>query len=342
MDLAFLGIHKELGFDLGSSRTVISVKGKGTLPSEPTVVAMDTLTKKVMSVGKAADEMLGRTPDNIKALCPVREGVIADFEPTVGLIHAFFKKALGRSLMFKPHVAVSVPISITEVERRATIEAFQSAGAGNVVLIEACVASAIGAGIDISKPQGCMVVDLGAGKSEAAVLSLGGIVSAKSIRRGGDSMNDLIVMYMRRKYQATIGEKTAEEIKTEIGSATEALSEGTYDVKGRETSTGLPKNIRVSAAEIQKVIEPVVKDILEAILDTLENTPPELAADVLASGITLTGAGANLKGIREIIESVTGIKTKVAANAEECTAIGALEAMSKTDIITRSFVAKSR
>ncbi len=342
MDLAFLGIYSELGFDMGSSNTVVNVKGKGILSPEPSVVAMDTLTKKVIVAGREADEMLGRTPDNIQAVCPVREGVVADFEATSEMIRYFLKKATGNKIIVKPKVVATVPISITEVERRATIEAFGAAGAGSVILIEQPVAAALGAGIDISEARGNMVVNLGAGTSEAAVLSLGSIVSEKSIRLGGDNMNERIVSYMRRKYQVTIGEKTAEEIKKEIGSASEKSAEGTYDVRGRETSTGLPKNVRVSALEIYTAISGVVGDIVNTVLETLEITPPELAADVLASGITLTGGGARLKGIDSVIESVTGIKTRISDNAEECAAVGALNVMSRPEIIRRSFVAKSR
>ena len=342
MDLAFLGIYSEIGFDMGSNNTVVNVKGKGLIPPEPSVVAMDTLTKKVIVAGREADEMLGRTPDNIQAVCPVREGVVSDFEATSQMIRYFLKKAVGKKMIVKPKVSVAVPISITEVERRATIEAFGAAGAGSVVLIEEPIAAALGAGIDITEAKGNMIVNLGAGTCEAAVLSLGAIVSCKSIRRGGDAMNERIVSYMRRKYQVTIGEKTAEEIKREIGAASEKAAEGTYDVRGRETGAGLPKNIRISAQEIYQAISGVVGDIVGVILETLEITPPELAADVLASGITLTGGGANLKGIDAVIESVTGIKTRIKENKEECVALGALDVLSKPEIISRSFVAKSR
>ncbi len=342
MDLAFLGIYSEIGFDMGSGNTLVNVKGKGLIPSEPSVVAMDTLNKKVIVAGRDADEMLGRTPDNIQAVCPVREGVISDFEATSEMIRYFLKKAVGKKMFVKPKVVATVPISITEVERRATIEAFGAAGAGTVILIEGPLAAAMGAGIDIKEARGNMIVDLGAGTVDAAVLSLGAIVSCKSIRIGGDTINERIISYMRRKYQVTIGEKTAEEIKKEIGSASAKLAEGTYDVRGRETGAGLPKNVRVSALEIHQAISGVVGDIVGAVLETLENTPPELAADVLASGITLTGGCANLKGIDSVIESVTGIKTRIADNKEECAALGTLEVLSNPEIIRRSFVAKSR
>lgn len=342
MDLSFLGIYRDIGFDLGTATTLISIKGSGIALCEPSVVAMDKQTKKVLAVGNEADEMLGRTPENITAVCPVREGVIADFEATAAMIKAFLHRASGKLPMIKPRIAVSVPSGITDVEKRAAIEAFTAAGARSVLLIEEPMAAALGAGLPVTEPQGSMIVNIGAGTCEVAVMSLGGIVSARSIRGAGNAIDDAIASYMRRQYSITVGSKTAEEIKLEIGSAVQQTGEGFYDVRGRESATGLPKNVRVSAAEIRMPMNEIVTAIVNAVLDTLEETPPELAADVLSLGITLTGGGALIRGIDEVIESATGIRTRIAERPTECVCIGAGAALSNPVIVRRSEVAKKR
>lgn len=342
MNLAFLGIYREIGFDLGTAMTAVATDAGNVQFNEPSVVASDTATKKLIAVGAAADDMLGRTPENITAVCPVKSGVIADFEASASMIKAFLKKASGKLPVIRPRIAVAVPGSITDVEKRAAVEAFTLAGAGNVYLIEEATASAIGAGLPVMSPQGSMIVNIGAGTSEAAVLSLGGIVSARSIRTGSAAMDSAIVSHLRHQYSVTIGDKTAEEIKKEIGSATAQSGEGSYDVRGRETATGLPKNVRVTAQEIRQAIAPAVEEIVSAVLDTLEDTPPELAADVLTSGITLTGGGALLKGIDEAIESATGIKTKLAKNPLDCAALGAFSALGEPSVLRRCEVGKGR
>ena len=342
MDLSFLGIYADIGFDLGSTVTRIAVKGKGIVLSEPSVVALDKQTKKVLAVGDEANEMLGRTPDNIVAVCPVRDGVIADFAATAAMIKAFLYRAAGKKPMIKPRVAVGVPSGITDVERRAVIEAFSAAGARSVMLLEEPVAAALGAGLPVEAPQGSMIVNIGAGTLEVAVISLGGIVAARSIRSAGEAMNNAIVAYLRRQYAVTIGTKTAEELKHEIGSASRQSDEGFYDVRGRETATGLPRNVRVNSAEIRNAIADVVSGIVNAVLDTLEETPPELAADVLSSGITLTGGGSYLKGMDEVIENATGIRTKIAESPENCVVLGTEIALSKPIVLRRSEVAKRR
>ncbi len=342
MKLSFLGIYSDIGFDLGSAKTLISVNGNGIVLSEPSVVAIDKQSKKVLAVGDEADEMLGRTPENITAVRPVRDGVIADFEATASMIRAFLHRISGKMPMIKPRIAVGVPSGITDVERRAAMEAFTAAGARSVLLIEEPVAAALGAGLPLEAAQGTMVVNIGAGTCEVAVMSLGGMVCARSIRCAGDAMNNAIVSYMRRQYSVTIGTKTAEELKREIGSAIRQSDEGYYDVRGRETATGLPRNVRVSAAEIRTAIGDVVSAIVNAVLDTLEETPPELAADVLSSGIMLTGGGSLLKGIDEVIESATGIRTKIADKPEECVCTGAGLALSNPVVIRRSEIARRR
>ncbi len=342
MDLTFLGIYTDIGFDLGSANTLICTSNGGVTLSEPSVVAIDKTTKKVLAVGSAADEMLGRTPDNILAVCPVRGGVIADFEATASMVKAFLKRVSGKLPIIKPRVSLSVPCGITDVERRAAIEAFLAAGARSVLLIEEPMACALGLGLNAEAPEGTMVVNIGAGTTEAAVLSLGGIVTARSERVGGASIDNAILSYIRRQYGVTIGAKTAEELKIEIASAADGLVSGSYDVKGRETSTGLPKNIRVNADEIKKATADIITTIVNTVLDTLEETPPELAADILSKGIVLTGGGALMKGIDEVIEKASGIRTVIADKPKEAACIGARLALSNPTVIRRSEVARKR
>ncbi len=342
MGTSFLGMYAGIGIDLGSANTLICKSNGEVTLSEPSVVAMDKTTKKVLAVGDEANEMLGRTPDNILAVCPVQSGVVADFEAASSMVRTFIRRAAGKIAAIKPKIAVSVPSSITEVERRAAIETFMAAGARNVLLIEETMAAALGAGMPVEAPQGSMIVNIGAGTSEAAVISLGGIVSARSIRTGGTLMDNAIVSYMRRKYGITIGAKTAEELKIEIGSAVAASKSGIYDVKGRETSSGLPKNIRIKAEEIKDIIGGIIDTIVNMILDTLEDTPPELAADILSSGIVLSGGGALIKGLDEVVEKATGIRTRIADKPTECVCIGTGMALSNQTVIRRSAVAKKR
>ena len=342
MDLSFLGIYKDIGIDLGTANTKISVRTKGITLSEPSVVALDKYTKKVLAVGNEANEMLGRTPDNITALCPMRDGVIADFEASCAMLKAYIKMALGRGTLFKPRAAAAVPCGITDVERRALQEAVLAAGAGNVVMIEQTMAAGLGAKLPVCEAQGSMVVNIGAGTCEAAVLSLGGIVSARCIRSGGAALDNAIAAYIRREYAITIGAKTAEEIKISIGSAAPYADEGYFEVRGRESATGLPKNIHVTAAEIRTAISGEVENIVNTVLDTIEDTPPELAADVLKNGIVLTGGGALLKNISQVIEEASGIHTFVAENPEECVCRGAEEALFTPEVLRRSCVGGRR
>ncbi len=342
MDLSFLGIYTNIGFDLGSANTLICTSNGTVALSEPSVVAMDKQTKKVLAVGDEANEMLGRTPDNILAVCPVRDGVIADFEAAAAMVKAFIRRASGKMSVIKPKIAVAVPSGITDVERRAAIEAFVAAGARNVLLIEEPMAAALGAGLPVEAAQGSMIVNIGAGTTEVAVMSLGGIVTARSIRVGGGSMDNAISSYLRRQYSVTIGAKTAEELKIEVGSAGNNGAGGSYDVKGRETATGLPRNVRVSADEIKNAIADIVDNIVNAVLDTLEDTPPELAADILSSGIVLSGGGALVRGMDEVIERATGIRTKVADKPTECVCVGAGLVLSNPTVTRRSEVARKR
>ncbi len=342
MDLSFLGICSEIGVDLGTPSTLISTKSGGVLLNEPSVVAIDKATKKVLAVGSEADEMLGRTPENITAIMPVKNGVIADFETAVLMVKAFLKRASGRRPLVKPNIAAAVPGGITDVERRASAEVFMAAGARNVVLIEEPMAAALGAGMPVGAAQGSMIVNIGAGTCEAAVISLGGIVSARSLRIAGSALDSAILSYVRKEYSITIGSKMAEEIKIEIGSAQPYPDEGYYEVRGRQTATGLPKNARIAASEVRMAMSGGIGRIVDAVLDTLEETPPELAADVLSSGILLTGGGALIRGIDRIIEDATGIRTTIAENPVECVSLGSAMAFSSPAVLHRSETARRR
>ena len=340
--MSFLGLYRDIGVDLGTATTLICVKGKGITLCEPSVVAMDRYTKKVLAVGNEANEMLGRTPENITALCPVKDGVIADFETTAAMLKAYLRRAAGKSPLIKPRAAVAVPTGITDVEKRAVTEVMLAAGARSAMLIEEPMAAGLGAGLPVCAPQGSMVVNIGAGTCEAAVMSLGGIVSARSIRCAGAAADNAIINYIRREYSITIGAKTAEEIKVEIGSAGPYADEGYYEVRGRESATGLPKNVRVKASEIRAAMEEALTAIIDAVIDTLEDTPPELAADVLASGITVTGGGALLRNIDSVIEAATGIRTVIAENPTQCVCAGTEAALSNPVIMRRSEVSRRR
>lgn len=342
MKLSLFGLYRDVGFDLGTSTTLISFDKNSVSLCEPSVVALDKSTNKVLAVGNDADEMLGRTPDNILAVCPVKDGVVADFANAAAMIKAFLKRASGNKPIIKPRVSVAVPSGITDVERHAVIEVFTAAGAHSVVLIEEPMAAALGAGLPVCEAKGTMVVNIGAGTAEAAVMSLGGIVSARSVRGAGDSIDNAIISYIRREYSITVGEKTAREIKSQIGSCKPFSGEGYFEVKGRHTATGLPKNVNVSAAEIRDAMSDTVNSIVDAVLDTLEDTPPELAADVLSSGITITGGGSEIKGIDIMIEEATGVKTAIAENANMCVCLGALCALQEPVVIRRSEVSKRR
>ncbi len=342
MNVSLLKIYKNIGIDLGTANTLLCKANGEIVLSEPTVVALDKTTKKVLAVGDEANDMLGRTPDNIVAVCPVQNGVIADFESASAMVKVFIKRILGSFSVIKPIISVSVPSGITEVERKATIEALMMAGARQVVLIEEIVASAIGAGLPVLAPQGTMIVNIGAGTTEVAVLSLGGIVASRSIRTGGKRIDDAIIGHLRRNYGVTIGSKTAEEIKIEIASLAKSDKNDVYDVKGRETSTGLPKNVRISSNEIQDAISDIIRDIVDAVLDTLEDIHPELASDILSQGIVLSGAGALIRGIDEVIEKATGIRTWICDNPAEAAAIGIGAVFSMPEVIRRSEVTRKR
>lgn len=328
---------KDIGMDLGTANTLVHVKGKGIVVREPSVVAIDKYTNTVLAVGNKANDMLGRTPGNIVAIRPMKDGVIADFDVTQEMIRAFIKKAMGsKTSVFKPRVIVCIPSGITDVEKRAVEEAVISAGAKDVALMEEPMAAAIGAGLPVEEPAGSMIVDIGGGTTEVAVISLGGIVTSRSIRVAGNALDASIVNFIKKEYSLNIGDRTAEEIKITIGSAYQYNNEGYYEVKGRDLVSGLPKNIRVTAAEIREAMSECVQEMIEAIKFTLEKTPPELAADIMESGIVLAGGGALIRGLDRIISEATGIPVRVADDPLDCVALGTGKSLEDIDILIKT------
>lgn len=317
---------KNVAIDLGTANTVIYVKGKGIVVREPSVVAIDRYNGKVVAVGNEANEMIGRTPENIIAVRPMKDGVIADFDITQSMIKHFIRMANVSSIL-KPRVVVSIPSGITEVERRAVEEAVIQAGAKEVLLIEEPMAAAMGAGLPVDKAEGSMVVDIGGGTTEVAVISLGGIVSSRSIRIAGDALDIAIVNYLKKNIGINVGDKMAEEIKIMIGSAYEDNEEGVYDVRGRDVATGLPRTVQIRESQIREAMSENISEMIEAVKLTLEHTPPELAADVMERGITLTGGGALIKGLDRLIAETTKIPTFVAEYPLDCVAVGTGKAL---------------
>ncbi len=314
-------MSKDIAIDLGTANVLVYVKGKGVVMEEPSVVAVDKETGKVLKVGKEAKALLGRAPGNILAVRPLEDGVISQYDITMKMLKYFIRKAAGTGFI-KPRVMVCVPSGITEVEERAVCDATLAAGAKKTYLIEEPFAAAIGAGIDVSKPTGNMIVDIGGGTADAAVISYGDIVTSESVKAGGNKMDEAIIKYVRYKYNVLIGERTAEDIKQQIGSAYPMDKEYIMDVKGRCLTEGLPKMISINSSEVREAIDPVVKSIVTAVLHVIERTPPELVGDIAANGIVLTGAGSLLYGIDRIIEHSSGIRTYIAENPSTCVAIG--------------------
>ena len=311
----------DIGIDLGTATVLVYLKGKGIVLNEPSVVAVDRVTGKLIAVGSEAQETLGRTPGNIVAIRPLREGVISDYEMTECMIKEFIRKVQGFRL-FKPNVVICGPSIITEVEERAVIDAGTQAGAKRVFLIEEPVAAAIGAGIDITKPNGNLVVDVGGGTTDIAVISLGGVVESTSIKIAGDKFDEAIIKYIRRKHNALIGERTAEQIKKNIGCVYPRSEEEIMEVKGRCLMTGLPRTFTVSSTEVLEALEEVSSAIVEAIHSVLERTPPELTGDISSNGIVMTGGGSLICGFDKLVASKTGIPTRVADEAVSCVAYG--------------------
>ncbi len=314
--------NKYIGIDLGTANTLVFMRGKGIIMREPSVVAVDVKTRIVKRVGHEAKEVIGRTPGSIVAIRPLKDGVIADFDVTSAMLEYFIKKSCNSNPWSKPYVVICIPSGVTEVEKRAVKEASRNAGAKQVWVIEEPMAAAFGAGLPVEDATGSMVVDIGGGTSEVAVISLGGIVASRSVRVGGDEFDSSIISYIKKKYNLLIGERTAEDIKIQIGSAYPYEGEGTIEIKGRNLLDGLPKNIIVTAAEIREALSEPLESVVEAVKTTLEKTPPELAADIIDHGITLTGGGALLRGLDQLISVETGMPVHIAENSLDCVAEG--------------------
>lgn len=328
---------QDIGIDLGTSNTRVYLKGKGIVLKEPSVVAVDITTtpKRVVSVGREAKNMIGRTPGSISAVRPLKDGVIADFDMTADMIRELIKKALKNSLFSRARVMLSVPSGSTEVERRAVHDAAREAGARYVSIIEAPMAAAIGAGLPIMEASGSMLVDMGGGKTEVAVLSLGDIVASRSIRVGGDHFDEAIINYLKRSHNILVGERTAEDIKMKMGSAYSYEGEGALDVRGRSLSDGLPKNIEITSGEMRVALLEHIKQILDLIHETLEQVPPELASDIVDKGIILSGGGALLRGFDKAISSETKMPVAVARQPLDCAIKGTGRCLEK-DILNLS------
>ncbi|MDP3386801.1 MAG: rod shape-determining protein MreB [Eubacteriales bacterium] len=336
-----MGFRTDMGIDLGTASVLVYIKGKGIVLQEPSVVAIDRNTNKILAVGEEARMMLGRTPGNIVAIRPLRDGVISDFDITEKMIKYFIKKAVGGTI-FKPRVMVCVPSGVTEVEKRAVIDACNQAGASKTYLIEEPVAAAIGAGIDLSKPSGNMVIDMGGGTTDVAVLSLGGIVVSKSIKIAGDKFDEAIVRYIRKKYNVMIGLRSAEDLKIQIGTAFPEDEEKFVEVRGRNLVTGLPKNLTISSTDMLEALEETVTSIADAVHSVLERTPPELAADISEKGIILTGGGGLLHGLDKLIAKRTGVSVRVADDAISCVALGTGKALDNMDVYSSSLLTDER
>jgi len=315
-------LSRDMGIDLGTANTLVHVRSKGIVLREPSVVAIQRDTGEVLAVGEEAKQMIGRTPGNIVAIRPLKDGVIADFDVTQAMLKYFIKKAMEKSRFIRPRVVVGVPSGVTEVEKRAVIDATLQAGAREAYLIEEPMAAAIGAGLPVHEPMGNMVVDIGGGTTEVAVISLGGIVTSRSIRIGGDEMDEALVQYVKRTYNLLIGERTAEEVKIAIGSAVPPKTDESMDVRGRDLVSGLPKTLTIRAHEVQHALAEPVAGIIEAVKVTLERTPPELASDIMDRGIVMTGGGSLLRGLDTMINKETGMPVYIAEDPLSCVGIG--------------------
>ena len=323
---------RNIGIDLGTATVLVYVQGKGIVLQEPSVVAIDTNTDKILKVGEEAQQMLGRTPGNISAVRPLRDGVISQYEVTLKMIQYFIRRACG-NMVFQPKVMICIPSGITEVEERAVKDAAREAGAGKVYLIEEPTAAAIGAGLNIYEAEGNMVVDIGGGTTDVAVLSLGGVVVSESIKIAGDKFDEAIMRYVRKKYNVLIGERTAEAIKKHIGAVYDHPKAKTVEVKGRCMKQGLPKVITISSQEMIEALAEPITEVLEAVCSVIERTPPELLGDIIKNGIVMTGGGSLLYGFDQLVTKVTGIPTRVAKDAVSCVAIGTGKSLDHLDLL---------
>ncbi len=336
---ALLGVFSnDLAIDLGTANTLVYLRGKGIVVSEPSVVAVQkdaTGAKRVLAVGVEAKKMLGRTPGSIVAIRPMRDGVIADFDITEEMLRYFIQKVHNRKALVRPRIVICVPSGITQVEKRAVKESAESAGAREVYLVEEPMAAAIGAGLPITEAHGSMIVDIGGGTTEVAIISLAGIVYAQSVRVGGDKLDEAITQHLKRQYNMLIGERTSEQIKIEIGSALEGDEESSMDVKGRDMVTGIPRTLNIGSAEIRKAMAETVNAIVEAVRVALERTPPELAADIVDKGIVLAGGGAMLRNIDKLLHRETGLPVVIADEPLSCVVLGSGKILDELDLLRR-------
>ncbi len=325
-------LSNDIGIDLGTANTLVFVKGRGIILNEPSVVAVENETNKVIAIGNDAKEMLGRTPGHIRAVRPLKDGVIADFTMTEEMLREFIRRVIRKRFLIKPRIVISVPSGITEVERRAVTESAENAGARDVYLVNEPMAAAIGVGIPVEEPRGNMIVDIGGGTSEIAVIALSGIVNNTSIRIAGDEMNDAIITYLKKKYSLAIGENTAEQVKMKIGSAYKLPGgEEFIDVKGRDVIDGLPKTLRISSAEIREALDEPVRLIMQALRSALEQTPPELASDIVDRGVVMTGGGSLLRGLDQRIREETNLPVYVVDDPLTCVVMGSGRIINDTE-----------
>jgi rod shape-determining protein MreB len=338
----FGSFTRDMGIDLGTANTLVYVKGRGIVLCEPSVVAMQRDSGAVLAVGEEAKRMIGRTPGNIVAIRPMKDGVIADFDVTQSMLRYFINKIHKKRVFVHPRVVVCVPSGVTEVEKRAVIEATLQAGAREAYLIEEPMAAAIGAGLPVHEPTGNMIVDIGGGTTEVAIISLGGIVTSRSIRVGGDEMDEVIVQYIKRAYNLMIGERTAEETKVQIGSAFPVEQETKMEIRGRDLVTGLPKTIEITSQEIREALSEPVSSIIEAVKVTLEKTPPELAADIMDKGIVMAGGGSLLKGLDLLLKKETGMPVHLAEDPLSCVALGSGKVLEEIDALKRVLITSKK
>jgi len=330
----------KLGIDLGTANTLVFIPGKGVVLNEPSVVAISEIDKRILAVGTEAKEMIGRTPGEIIAYRPLKDGVIADYRVTQAMLRYFIRKAMGKYKLFKPEVMVSVPTGVTSTERRAVVEAAIRAGARNAYVVKESVLAAIGAGIPIQESRGHMVVDIGGGTTDVAVISLGGIVASTSVKCAGDRLDHAIADYMKKVYNLGVGDKTAEAIKITIGSAVPVEDELVMTVRGRDFITGLPRSTELKTNDVVKAIGKELREIVKAIRDVLQETPPELASDIIDSGITMTGGTSQLRNFPELVLRRTGVKAQVAEDALYCVALGTGIALEHLDTYKKAVIAK--
>ena len=331
-----MGFSEEIGIDLGTANVLVYTKGKGIVLQEPSVVAVDEETNEILAVGSEAKDMLGRTPANIIAIRPLRDGVVSDYLVTEMMLKYFIKKTVGAGKFFRPRIMVCVPSGVTEVEKRAVREAATQAGGKDVFLMEEPIAAAIGAGLDITRPEGVMVIDIGGGTSDIAVIALGGIIANTSLKVAGDKMNEAIITYMRKKHKLYIGERTAELLKINVGTAFPREEEKTMICSGRDLVTGLPRDVEISSSEMLEALDEPLHQICEAAHGVLEQAPPELAADLSSAGIVLTGGGALLDGIDKRIAQRTGLQVRIADDPLSCVAVGTGKALENLEVLDRS------